>query len=600
MKRKFKILASVIVITLVVATALTLVACSGSPDTFTFWMSPNSDVYKSYQNLELNPVIAYVENKFNIKFKFIMPAAGSEADQFTVLTTDPDCPDIMDLSYYSGGMYDLVEDGVAVDLTEYIYPTDGSKSYFPNYASVLDNDLNLKNSIRTLDNKYYSLATIDDVVRAPWGGYMYRKDLVLKYATAEDSFTLDGNTVNPATWTSEENIVFPSGATAPDLISDYDWMFKILYRAVAGGDLNYVMSLFYPGYIETGDMLSAWGVSGAWYKEVVNGQTTVKYGANTEGFKSYLIKMKEWYDLGYIDKDFSSRTGDQFFSIDSTSFAMGRIGCFYGYDTMLGSSLKGNPGVDDNIDLRACYMPRLTKDSEPISFYGGSQTNRNLMITSKVLDKDYEKLFAALDYLYGEEGSLMTRMGLNKEQYAELKADGVDFWDAEVTLTDAEQQVAGVSKATQKISDIGVYHYDESIGKYVYWNDMETNFEKTTYEQCLSAMSFWGMCAVSKFQYTKLSEARLEASYTIWSAYSNSGYIDLAIYSKKLSSSDNYDYIVNYNSLVDYMKMEVPKFIKGTYNFDKNWTTFCNNLVLRGCNKNTNYLQAVFNAMEGR
>ena len=604
MKRRSKILASLIVVALIAAAVFTLVACNNNPDTFTIWLQPNADIKAAYDNLNLNPVIAYVEHKFDIKFKFLIPAAGSEPDQFTLLTADPDCPDVMELSFYSGGMSDLVDDGVAIDLTEYIYPTDGSKSYFPNYAKVLDDDLGLKNSIRTLDNKYYSLSTIDDQVRAPWGGYMYRTDLVLKYATAEDSFTLNGNTVNPATWTSNDDIVFPSGAKAPDLISDYDWMFKILYRAVAGGDLNYVMSLFYPGYIETGDMISAWGVSGAWYKEVVNGQTTVKYGPNTDSFKQYLQKMNEWWNAGYIDTTFTSHATDQFFEIDKPSYGTGRIGCFYGYATILGNALNeeddpATDAVDDDIDLRACYMPRLTKDSEPISFYGGSRTNRNLMITTNALNKDYEKLFAALDYLYGEEGALMTRLGLNKEQYAELKADDIDFWDAEVTLTAEEQQIAGVSSATQKVSDIGAYHLDTSIGKYVYWNDMELGV-KRAYEQCLSAMSFWGMCADSKFQYLKLNDARREAAYEIWNAYDNIGYIDLQVYAAKLSSKDNYDYTVNYNRLVDYMKMEVPKFIKGTYNFEKNWNNFCDDLIMKGCNKNTGYLQSVFDAMEGR
>ena len=595
MKSKSKILAIVIVAVLVMAATLTLVACNNNADEFTIWLVPNDAIKEKYMDLEKNPVIAYVQKKFDIKFKFMIPAKGSEADQFTLLTTDPDCPDVMDLSYYSGGMAELVEDGVALDLTDYIYPQSGD-SYFPNYAAALNSHPEVKTAIGTLDNKFYSLSTLDDQMRAPWGGYMYRKDLVYKYATAADA---QGD-ANPATWNDKEDIVFPSGAKAPDLISDYDWMFKILKRAVDAKELSYVMSLFYPGYIETGDMLSAWGISGAWYKEVVDGKTTVKYGPTSDAFKSYLKKMKEWYDLGYIDKSFTSKS-DMFYNIDAGNYNKGNIGCYYGMYHILGDAQKGKDGVNPDIDLRACYMPRMDKDSEPISYYVDSLANRSLMINAKVMDKDYEKLFAALDYLYGEEGSLMTRMGLNKEQYAELKTDGVDFWDgAEVTLTAEEQQIAGVTSAKQKISDIGAYYLDTNLNKYIFWSEIETDTDKQKYEQCLSGMSFWGMCAVSQQQYIKLSNAQREAQYEIWNAYSNSGFIDLQLIPKKLTGDDSTNYTKHYNNLSDYLKQEVPKFIKGDYDIDSKWKGFTNDLKLKYCNDVTILLQSIYDAMEGR
>ena len=593
MKHGLKILSCAMALAVAVPVAASFAGCSkGDKNTFTMWLSPNSDMFQNLdQDLTKNPVIQYVQNKFDIKFEFQVPAKNSEAEQFTVLTGSGDFPDIMDLTYYSGAAIDLVKDGVAVDLTDYIYPSSGD-SYFPNYASVLDKDLSLKNTIRTLDNKYYSLATIDDEQRSPWGGYMYRRDLIFKYATAADA---EGE-ANPANWTSKEDVKFPSGAEAPDLISDYDWMLKILKRAKDAGDINYCMSLYYPGYLENGEIISAWGVSGFWYKELENGKTKISFGANSDGFKSYLTKMNEWYKAGYIDTNFTSNTRDQFFAIDPTSYATGKVGCFYGLDTYLGDLLLDDNGVvDRNIDLRACYMPRLTKDSEPISYYVDGRVNRNIMITTKVLDKNYDKLFEALDYLYSEEGALMCRIGLNKAQYAELKEAGItNFWDPTIQLTAEEQQIAGVTSASQKLSDIGVYK-PASNGKYGYWSGFEA---KPDYELCASAMNFWGLCAVSKFEYLTMSEARYDARYKVWNKYSNSGYIDRTI-PTKLSSDDNYDYVVNYNALVDYMAQEVPKFIKGTTSIESGWSNFCKNLVLRGCNKNTGYLQSVFTTMEG-
>lgn len=596
MKRINKILACTLAASVVATSAASLAGCGkGSKDKFTFWLSPNTDLLLEYnkRDLTLNPVIQYVQNKFDIEFEFIVPPKGEENTQFTTLTSG-DFPDIMELTYYSGSVADLVKDGVAADLTKYIYP-DSGESYFPNYKSVLDGDLDVKNTIRSLDNHYYSLAVIDDAQRTPWGGYMYRKDLIYKYATATDA---EGE-ADPSAWTDKEDIKFPSGAKAPDLISDWDWMLKILKRAVDAGDLNYCMSLFYHGYLEPGDMVSAWGVSGSWYKENVNGKTQIKYGPTTDAFKSYVEKMKEWYDKGYIDKNFTSKK-DIFYSTDGSSLASGKIGCFYGLYTYLGNELIDDGGVvDKNIDLRACYMPRLTKDSEPVSYYADGRVNKNIMVTTNALDKHYEKLFAALDFLYGEEGAIMTKIGLNKAQYQELKDAGIThFYDMTINLTEAEQQLAGVTGASHKLSEIGAYYpVSGSNGKYAYWHGLEVDNFSKPYELALTASVFYGLSAVSKLQYIEMSEARREAEYEIWGKYSNKGYIDRTI-PTKLSANDSTNYVRNYNSLVDYMSAEVPKFIKGERKLTT-WSSFTDDLVLKGCNKNTKLLQSVFTSMEG-
>lgn len=592
-----KLVALAVAACMIVPMGATLSACSGgrNADTFTVWLSPNSALWEKYQDLTLNPVMQYLNYKFDINFKFQIPVSGSETEQFTNLTMGTDCPEVMDLSYYSGAVSDLVEDGVAVDLTEYIYPKDGSESYFPNYASVLDNDHEVKRLIGTLDNKFSTLYTIDDTLRAPWGGYMYRKDLVYKYAKAEDK----KGAADPATWQNKEDIVFPSGSKAPDLISDYDWMFNILQRAVGPDkELNYVTSLFYPGYLETGDIVSAWGTSASCYRTYENGKTVVKYGGMSDEFKAYIAHMKEWYEKGYIDKDFSSRKNDMFFAIDSESYAQGRTGCFYGTDNLLGNLLaSASDHIDQNIDFRAGYMPRLNKDMEPTVFYSATQINRNLMITSGAMKKNYEKLFAALDYLYSEEGALMTRFGLNQAQYKELKDAGIThFWDNTLNLTAAEMQIAGVTESQQNVSDVGMYHYDEAEQKYVLWSEMETDYVKAGYEMCASAMTFWGLSAVSKMKYMHMSEARYEAQYEIWPAYEPVGNIDM-VYATKLSRDDNNDYVINYNALSDYMAMEVPKFIKGLKSLDTDWKSFCNTQIMKGCNKNVNYLQKIFDAL---
>ena len=96
-------------LTCIIAAFVAVISCSvfascrkkGDADTFTIWISPSTALYEEYKDLTLNPVMQYVSNKFGIKLEFQIPNAGSEAEQFNVITGSGDFPDIMDLSFYS-------------------------------------------------------------------------------------------------------------------------------------------------------------------------------------------------------------------------------------------------------------------------------------------------------------------------------------------------------------------------------------------------------------------------------------------------------------------------------------------------------------------
>lgn len=590
-------------VSLVIPTVFAFSGCGSSkdPDVFTIWMGSNVGVMENYKDYSENPVIKYLEYKFNIKFEFIVPPSGSEADNFTTTTISGDkLPDVMELSYYSGATVDLVTDRIAVDLTDYIYPSEG-ESLLPYTKAFLDANPDVKDDVRTIDNHYYALYTVTDPEgNPPWGGYLYRRDLLLKYASEEDSFTLDGKTINPAAWSDGSDVVFPSGANAPDLISDYDWLFKILKRAQDAGELNYVTTLYYPGYLETGDLVSAFGTVPTCYKVVENGKTVVKYGGDSDEFKAYIAKMKEWYDAGYIDKNFTTHTNDMFFSIDSESYAVGKVGCFYGMTGFLGDAISVASGgvAPATMDLRASYMPRLSKDMEPIGFYKDTKISRSWMVTTSAMNKNYEKLFAALDYLYSPEGSLLVNAGLNWEQYAEMIDAGVTgFWDTTVALNEEEQAILGISETSAKLSEVGAYYYNERVGANLFWQDIETNPSHGSTIVSASAQIFWGNNGTGKTKRIYDSEAIHEAQYEIWSKYVPTANISTSI-TAKLTTEQNADYVINYKALSNYLATEVPKFITGAKSLDDDWKSFCNNQQLKGSAKNVNYLQEVYNALE--
>ena len=130
-----------------------------------------------------------------------------------------------------------------------------------------------------------------------FSGYQYRRDWVVKYATptpyvwdlesdyiqtnghpkytplsvAQSNSDYTGWKTNPVTtFTSnyggvndwEDNIIFPSGTNHPLYISDWEWMFDAFAKAIqtegfSGDSSAYVTTLFYPGYMQTGDLVSS-------------------------------------------------------------------------------------------------------------------------------------------------------------------------------------------------------------------------------------------------------------------------------------------------------------------------------------------------------
>ena len=84
-KRIFSLLLALVML---MGTVSMLSGCNNSGsdevDTFTIWMGSSVDS-AYYTNYGDNPVIQYLEKKFDINLEFIAPVAGNETDNFNTL-----------------------------------------------------------------------------------------------------------------------------------------------------------------------------------------------------------------------------------------------------------------------------------------------------------------------------------------------------------------------------------------------------------------------------------------------------------------------------------------------------------------------------------
>lgn len=556
---------------------------SDDADTFTIWMGSSVDS-QYYANYGENPVVQYLEKKFDINLEFIAPVAGNEADNFNTLVATGDYPDMMDLSFYAGTVADLYDngDGICLDLTQYI------ADYMPNYSAFLEANKTGATAYAAIDGKYLTLNNYNADVPDQWGGYLYRRDWLLKYGT--DPVTGDAFKSWEENGVYRDDVNFPDGYVDTDgnenplTVADWEWMFQQFEKSP---DYSYAISMGYRGYNETGEYLSAWGVGSLWntYDEDGDGVfETVKFGAGSEEFRSYMETMKIWYDKGWLDPDFATRTSDLFYQVDANTVYQGKVGAWYGTVGQLGSQIESaDQPATKGIMAWPAPVPKLTVDSpDPTIFYqDGMETTRTWMITDAIEGKNIEKFMTMLDYLCSPEGSALRTYGLSKAQMEE--------YDIDLSVMTKYGLANGCYTMVNEKGET------DPSGQYYRMDDLITN-DSGGLTVATNCLYFFGLGAPYANRYTpdeNENDHRKIMAAAAWAKYENKGTVSSSL-SAQMSSEDGQAYRNTQAAIRDYLAVEVPKFIKGQTELnDKNWQKFQAALKTRKQEKNTQILQSV-------
>ena len=292
----------------------------GSADTWniSYWI-PKTDDSSYYDEYEQNPIVQYISANYEfngkkLNFDFFAAPAGTERDDFNNMIATGDYCDVMDLSMSTMKAAELYKDGVIWDLTELM------EQHMPNYCAFLEANPDISDEIYSIvdgEKKVLSLFSLKTVQDDPFEGYCYRRDWIAKYGknpVTGAAFTYGYS--NPDDYESwYDDVVFPSGNTEPIYISDWEWMFEIFETAMAdlGITDGYCMSLYYMGYLGTGDFSSGFGGGGMSYN---TDGTTIYNGYTSDSARAYIQCMRTWYEKGWLDQQFSEHAQDMFYSID--------------------------------------------------------------------------------------------------------------------------------------------------------------------------------------------------------------------------------------------------------------------------------------------
>ncbi len=581
---------------------------AGKDNNFKWWIYKTDGEGQYYENYEdcvtaqwlraqswdvKNGGISKEDTERTLNFSYLVPISGSENENFNTMIGTGEYPEIIDLVVSTESPQAMHANGVLMDITEYV------EKYMPNYMAYLDANPELKPLVQVKEDDgsihYYALYALLEGMEDPFQGTCYRRDWVAKYAEptdyvwdwesdyvkenghpevtplakAKEEKNMEGWKKNDVTSFEgnynadnelgyEDNIVFPSGKSDPLTISDWEWMFEAFEKAIDergwGNDSSsYCTTVYYPGFLQTGSLVSSFGGgTGQYY--VKDGE--VSFDGDSENFKTYLECIGTWYEKGWLDSEFNTRASDMFFRINTAGVNQGKVGLWNGSISNIGTAIRTScQNADDAKDAFVLGAALPINDvyggddqmyKEPDALYQSSRKGAALGITTKAEDKDLAALFTFLDWTYTHEGGMVLRNGLNEEQYASMEFEP-DFY--------AERDVkCGYTTST-----------DED-GRTVYTRTIDPS------DPAVNALNAQRMDVGLKMQYT--DEYRLDtgapaisrATYEQWNLYLNTG--SALDYTGLLNVEEAESYNKVSTAVQDYQNQNVPQVIKGTMSWD--------------------------------
>ena len=616
---------SVLLASVMAVSALAMTGCgdkgkgSGDADTFSYWIVMTDGGGTYYDEYDDNPAVQWlnqqtwdVENHTrsadgsgeSLKFTFQSPIAGSEQDNFNTMISTESYPDIIDLTY-AGSKESLVEDGVLMDITEYV------EKYMPDYVAILDEHPDWKSQVTTKDEDgnvhYYYIAPLKDGPPSSWDCFEYRRDWIVKYATpseyvwdwdsayvqenghpavtplaeAQKSGNLEGWKKNEVTkFESSEgddpdndytdNVIFPSGKTDPYTISDWEWMLEAFDKAISArgwdGDGDaYGISIPFNGYFQTADLVSSFGgATGTYYKDK---EGNVSFSGTSDNFKTFVDCMNAWYENGWMDTKFETRSGDMFFSINESGFTQGKVGMWLGTVGTVGQTIRPtcqNEEDKEDAYVMGCALPindvygtDAQKFVEPDALYQDpAGPSGGIGITTKAEEKNLDALFAYLNWCYTDEGSDFACFGLTKEQYESVELEN-DIY-AEYGFTDGLYHVEEIDGVKTYVS-----HIDPTSG-------IDGNAFKTT--RMIQRYDKTGHGDVD-YAVDKGNTMVVQQAEDAYGTYVNTG--SMTGYSGKFNEEESDLDGDTWTKINDYMNIEVPKMVK---NGTDNWNAYVEGL----------------------
>lgn len=363
--------------------------------TLSIWMSFPPNAAKYFQSLAENETMIQIQKETGINIQFVHPPQGQESENFNLLVASGKLPDIIKGQKYKGGAVAAVNDGVFADLTDLI------PEYAPDYYKRLEEDDMFRKLATTNEGKIYSMYSYKRVSEPFWYRPQFRTDWLRKF-NMEIPLTLDEYEAY------FEKVLETKPGVAPFCLN-------------ASGLEGQILGAFDIGQGVRGNG------DGFFVKD-----GRIKHTYTEAAFKDYLTLMRDWYEKGYILKDFTTANYE-------TTFASGKVALSFA------NSVKIYPASKElGFEASSGPYPRLKKGQQYHTAYyywplNGDETNinaksKNIELALKFLNYGFTDK-GILTFNYGPEGTAW-KMVDEKPVYQDyiLSSDKYNITDAEYTI----------------------------------------------------------------------------------------------------------------------------------------------------------------------
>ena len=357
------------------ATELTL-PLTDEKETITVWMTNDTTAMaKNGGDYNNNPYYQELEARTNVHVDWQVPAAQTESEQFNLLFTSGELPDLMYYStgsvYYKDGLDAAVEDGYFLDLTDLL------PKYAPHYLEALKKSSESVQKAAVTDaGRYVQIYSILQTSQPSFFGYVVRQD-----------------------WLDE------CGLSTPETFDDWENMlrtFKEKYGASAA--LSTVPTFLW----NLGYGMGVYNITD-FYQE--DGKVKQALLDEPEKVREFLTTLNRWYTEGLLDPDFASETN---FWGNSVLIANDNTGVTCTMYT-IPSALFLPSMSDSDASFSAIKYPVENKGDQLKAGYVVPDTNASWVISADC--ENPELILKWIDYMYTEEGALFGNYGKEGETF---------------------------------------------------------------------------------------------------------------------------------------------------------------------------------------
>ncbi|MGN7415029.1 ABC transporter substrate-binding protein [Paenibacillus sp. SAF-068] len=369
---------------------------TSEPFTIDYWRANDAKLTASLNNF--GDMAAYKEKEklTGIQVKFTHPPLGQQRDQFNLLISTKELPDVI---YYNwadavGGPEKMIKDGRIIRLNELI------DSYAPNLKRIIESDPNVKKQIALDDGTIYMfpLLKLDALKLNATSGLIMRQDW-LDQLNLEVPTTIDEWYTVLKAFKEQD----PNGNGKPDeLPFTGNW---------GPGNLT-----------KLHDFAAAFGVIGGFQ---LNGDK-VEFGPIQPGYRDFLETMAKWYKEGLIDPEIMTNDGKAFdYKVTSNLAGAYQGGVFSG----MGKYFNLMRDTDPNFNVTGVPWPVSPDGTSYATF---NLENKVLSygeaITASADEDKLKYIVQWMDYNYSEEGSDLFNFGIENDSYVR-DGEGVKFTD---------------------------------------------------------------------------------------------------------------------------------------------------------------------------